>query len=58
VRLPTRRGLQPLEGARRLLFHDDANGRRVDVLVRDFAMCHTIPIGERLLLEPVTLPLA
>ena len=47
-----------LEGARRLLFHDDANGRRVDVFVRDFAMCHTIPIGERLLLEPVTLPLA
>jgi hypothetical protein len=47
-----------LEGARRLLFHDNANGRRVDVFVRDFAMCHTIPIGERLLLEPVTLPLA
>jgi hypothetical protein len=47
-----------VEGARRLLFHDDANGRRVDVFVRDFAMCHTIPIGERLLLEPVTLPLA
>jgi hypothetical protein len=47
-----------LEGARRLLFHDDANGRRLDVFVRDFAMCHTIPIGERLLLEPRTLPLA
>jgi hypothetical protein len=47
-----------LEGARRLLFHDDANGRQVDVFVRDFAMCHTIPIGDRLLLEPVTLPLA
>jgi hypothetical protein len=47
-----------LEGARRLLFHDDANGRQLDVFVRDFAMCHTIPIGDRLLLEPVTLPLA
>jgi hypothetical protein len=47
-----------LEGARRLLLHDDANDRRVDVFVGDFAMCHTIPIGERLLLEPVTLPLA
>ncbi len=47
-----------VEGARRLLFHDDANGRQIDVFVRDFAMCHTIPIGERLLIEPVTLPLA
>ena len=47
-----------LEGTRRLLFHDDANSRHVDVFVRDFAMCHTIAIGERLLLEPVTLPLA
>ena len=47
-----------LEGDRRLLFHDTVNGRQVDVFVRDFAMCHAIPIGDRLLLDPVTLPLA
>jgi hypothetical protein len=47
-----------LEGHRRMLFHDDANGRQLDVFVREFAMCHSIPIGERLTLEPVTLPLA
>lgn len=47
-----------LEGHRRLLFHDDANGRQLDVFVREFAMCHAIPIGERLTLEPFTLPLA
>ena len=47
-----------LEGYRRLLFYDDVNGRQLDVFVRDFAMCHPIPIGERLTLEPQTLPAA
>lgn len=47
-----------LEGSRRMLFHDHENARQIDVFVREFAMCHRIPIDERLLLEPVTIPLA
>jgi hypothetical protein len=30
----------------------------VDVFVGEFAMCHRVPVDERLLLEPATLPLA
>lgn len=47
-----------LHGKRRLIFHDDAHGRKVDVFVGEFSMCHRIPVDERLLLEPDTLPLA
>jgi hypothetical protein len=47
-----------LEGSRRMLFRDMANERQLDVFVREFAMCHRIPIEERLLLEPLTIPLA
>lgn len=51
-------GFNVLEGSRRMLFYDTANGRQLDVFVREFTMCHRIPIAERLLLEPVTIPLA
>lgn len=47
-----------LEGARRLLFHDDPHGRQLDVFVHAFEMCHDLPLNERLELEPTTLPLA
>jgi len=47
-----------LYGTERLLFFDDENDRQVDVLVGSFRMCHEIPIGKRLELEPVTIPLA
>jgi hypothetical protein len=47
-----------LNGDRRLLFFDEDHGRQVDVFVGGFHMCHTIPLAERLRLEPVTLPLA
>ncbi len=47
-----------LEGARRLLFFDDVNGRQVDVFVHEFEMCHDLPLSERLTLEPATLPVA
>ncbi|WP_219974312.1 hypothetical protein [Rubrobacter xylanophilus] len=47
-----------LYGKERLLFFDEGNGRQVDVLVGDFRMCHRIPLGERLELEPLTVPLA
>ncbi len=47
-----------LHGARRLLFYDDANSRKLDVFVGEFSMCHTIPITDRLDREPLTVPLA
>jgi len=47
-----------LNGQERLLFFDDDNGRQVDVFVGAFAMSHKIPVGDRLELEPRTLPLA
>src|SRR5215208_6176413 len=45
-------------GRERLLFFDEQHGRQVDVLVGAFKMCHEIRLGERLTLEPVTVPLA
>ncbi len=47
-----------LYGRERLLFLDEQHDRQVDVLVGVFRMCHEIPFGERLALEPVTVPLA
>ena len=47
-----------LNGSERLLFFDDANGRQVDVFVGQFSMSHSIPVNDRLELEPATLPLA
>jgi hypothetical protein len=47
-----------LHGAQRLIFVDDPHGRHIDVFVGTFAMCHVIPLSERLALEPTTVPLA
>ncbi len=47
-----------LNGDRRLLFYDDPNQRQIDVFVARFHMCHSIPITDRLALDPLTLPLA
>ena len=47
-----------LNGASRLLFYDRARDRQIDVFVRDFEMCHRLPITDRLAVEPLTLPLA
>ena len=47
-----------LHGARRLLFYDDANGRKLDVFLGEFSMCHSIPIADRLDHDPLTIPLA
>lgn len=47
-----------MHGARRLLFYDEPNRRQLDVFVGSFEMCHTLPIGERLDVVPVTLPAA
>jgi len=45
-------------GSQRLLFYDETNGRKLDVFLGDFSMCHVIPIADRLDLEPLTVPLA
>lgn len=47
-----------LRGARRLLFYDETNQRKLDVFVGEFVMCHPIPIAERLDRHPLTVPLA
>jgi len=45
-------------GDRRLLFHAADFDRQLDVFVGKFHMCHSIPLDDRLELEPITLPLA
>jgi hypothetical protein len=47
-----------IHGQERLLFFDEQHGRQVDVLIGVFRMCHEIRFGERLTLEPLTVPLA
>ncbi len=47
-----------LHGARRLLFYDEVNSRKLDVFVGEFSMCHVIPITDRLDRDPITIPLA
>jgi hypothetical protein len=47
-----------MNGHRRLLFYDEENGRRVDVFVARFQMCHEIPLAKRLTLRAQTIPLA
>jgi hypothetical protein len=47
-----------LNGQERLLFFDDAHGRQVDVFIGSFSMSHKVPVGDRITLEPGTIPLA
>jgi hypothetical protein len=47
-----------VRGSRRLLFFDEINQRQLDVFVGEFAMCHTIPIADRLDQQAFTIPLA
>jgi hypothetical protein len=47
-----------VQGASRMLFFDRRHARQLDLFVGRFEMCHAVPIAERLLLEPATLPLA
>jgi hypothetical protein len=47
-----------INGHSRLLFYDMGNERQVDVFVGAFSMCHTIPLGDRILAEHFTVPLA
>jgi DNA repair exonuclease SbcCD nuclease subunit len=52
------RQFNTLNAGRRLLFYDVPHDRQVDVFVGTFKMCHTIPITERLDVDPLTVPLA
>jgi len=47
-----------LNGTRRQIFLDQGTGRRIDVFVGDFEMCHKLPMKDRLEVDPVTVPLA
>ncbi len=47
-----------LNGDRRQIFYDAESGRRIDVFVGDFEMCHKLPMKDRLDAHPVTVPLA
>ena len=47
-----------VNGHSRLLFYDMPNQRQLDVFVGSFSMCHTIPLGDRILAEHGTVPLA
>jgi len=47
-----------LQGARRLLFFGQDNGRKLDIFIGEFSMCHVIPITDRLQRDPITIPLA
>lgn len=47
-----------LSGDRRQLWYDEALGRQIDVFIGDFTMCHTLPLANRLHVEPLTIPLA
>ncbi|MDX6438207.1 MAG: hypothetical protein QOF45_790 [Gaiellaceae bacterium] len=52
------RAFNALHGRERLIFYDEPNGRKVDVFVGQFAMCHEVPVGERLGVDPISIPLA
>jgi hypothetical protein len=47
-----------LHGERRMVFYDPLNNRKLDVFVGEFAMCHVLPIADRLDRDPLTIPLA
>jgi hypothetical protein len=47
-----------LHGGERLLFFDDPHERQVDVFVGVFSMCHKVPLGDRIELDPMSIPLA
>jgi hypothetical protein len=44
-----------MRGDRRLLFTDEPNGRKLDVFVGGFQMCHSMDLAGRLGLHPATL---
>ncbi len=59
-----RMGYQPdrsfnlFNGDKRQIFTQEGTGRRIDVFVGDFEMCHKLPLKDRLQIHPITVPLA
>jgi hypothetical protein len=49
------RHFNSLHGAQRLLYHDDVNGRKLDIFVGTFKMCHELDLSGRLHLARETL---
>jgi hypothetical protein len=47
-----------LNGSHRQIYREDLTGRRIDILVGDFEMCHKLPLEERWYVDPITIPLA
>jgi hypothetical protein len=45
-----------LHGARRLMFFDERHDRRLDVFVGGFEMCHSLPLADRIAVDPLTVP--
>lgn len=52
------REFNSLSGGERLLYHDMAHARQLDVFVGSFRMCHAIPLSDRLTVDDRTIPLA
>lgn len=47
-----------LHGGTRLIFNDIENGRRVDIFLDIFEMCHRFEMKDRLFIDKLTIPLA
>jgi len=47
-----------LHGDTRLIFNDIENGRRIDIFLDKFEMCHRLDFKDRLLIDKYTIPLA
>jgi len=47
-----------LQGDKRLIFNDIENGRRVDIFLETFEMCHKFDFKNRLTIDNPTIPLA
>jgi len=52
------REFNTLHGQRRLYFRDRSNDRHLDVFVEEANLCHRIPLGKRIGVDPMTLSLA
>jgi hypothetical protein len=52
------RNFNLLNGEKRQIFIHKTCGRRIDIFVGDFEMCHRLPLKDRLQVHPVTIPLA
>jgi hypothetical protein len=47
-----------LNGDQRQIYYHNDNDMKIDIFVGDFEMCHKIPMEDRLMADPVTIPLA